>query len=67
MPGPWSLTRTSSSCGALSTFQREFDLAALRVAEGVADNLGHGGRDARLVLAVEAQQSRRSDGRAGAR
>ena len=41
-------------------FERKFDSAAFRVAEGVADDLRHGGRDARLILPLETQAMRRS-------
>src|SRR6185295_16697026 len=37
---------------------RELDLSAARIAEGVARDLGHRGGDAHLVLRVEADQRR---------
>ena len=56
MPGPLSLTRTTQQLRRALAFERELDLAAAGVAEGVARDLRNGGGDARLVLSVEAEQ-----------
>jgi hypothetical protein len=62
-PGP---RRAREQLRRAVAFDRELDLAAAGVAEGVAHDLGHGGRDARLVLASK-PSSRRDLPRALAR
>ena len=55
-PGRWSLHLDDEELRRALAFDRELDLAAAGVAEGVARDLGHRGRDARLVLRLEAEQ-----------
>ena len=58
IPGPSSLTTTLKSCGGASPSIAKLDAAAARVAKRVARDLRDGRRDARLILAVEAEQLR---------
>ena len=59
MPGPLIADRDQqSSCGAVLPSSRNSTVPAAGVLEGVARDLRHRGRDARLVLAVEAEQRR---------
>ena len=59
-------TRDEQRCGRRRASIDELDAAAAGVAEGVARDLRHRRRDARLVLRVEAEQRARSAARAGA-
>ena len=56
MPGPWSVTRTTSRCGFASSSTPKVDAAAGGVAERIADDFRHRGRDPRLLRGVEAEQ-----------
>ena len=45
-----------NNCGAVLAFEQILDLAAAGVVEGIARDLGNRGRDAGLILRVEAEQ-----------
>ena len=58
MPGPRSVISTDEDLRRGAALEPELDVAAARVLERVARDLGHRRGDARLVLGVEAEQRR---------